>query len=161
MLGFGKRKETVIKLKAPVSGTAVRLEDVPDPAFSEKLVGDGGAIEPSGDTVVAPCDGTVAALFPTGHALALSTAGGLEVLIHIGIETVNMHGQGFEKLVAQGDAVKAGAPLLRFDKAAIADAGNPTVTPVVITNAEKVKTIKIAEGELKAGESDFMEIVLA
>ena len=161
MLGFGKKKNATIKLKAPVSGVAVLIEKVPDPAFSGKMVGDGGAIEPASDTILAPCDATVAMLFPTGHAVALATPEGLELLIHIGIETVNMKGEGFEKLVAQGDSVKTGTPLIRFAKATIAAAGNPTVTPVLITNMEKIKSMKIAEGEVKAGETDFIEIELA
>lgn len=161
MLGFGKKKGATIKLKAPLSGMCVPLEEVPDPAFSGRMVGDGGAVEPTGDTVLAPCDATVAALFPTGHAIALETSDGVELLIHIGIETVNMQGKGFEKLVAQGDEVKAGTPLLRFDRTAISGAGNPTVTPVLITNMERIKSMKIAEGEVRAGETDFIEIELA
>ena len=160
MLGFGKKKDTAIKLKAPVSGTVIPLEDVPDPAFAGAMVGDGAAVEPTSDVVLAPCDATVAVLFSTGHAIALETPQGLELLIHIGIETVNMKGEGFEKLVAQGDTVKAGTPLIRFDKAAIAAAGNPTVTPVLITNTEKIKSMKIAEGEVKAGETDLLEVEL-
>lgn len=161
MLGFGKKKNAAIKLKAPVSGTVVPLEEVPDQAFSGRMVGDGGAVEPTGDIIVAPCDATVAALFPTGHAIALMTQEELELLIHIGIETVNMQGKGFEKLVAQGDEVKEGTPLLRFDRAAITGAGNPTVTPVLITNMEKIKSMKVASGEVIAGETDFIEIELA
>lgn len=160
MFGFGKKKHTVIKLKAPISGAVVPLGDVPDPAFAGGLVGDGGAIEPQSGVVLAPCDGVVAVLFPTGHAIALETPEGLELLIHIGIETVNMKGEGFEKLVAQGDEVKTGTPLIRFDRAAIAQAGNPTVTPVLITNTEKIKTLKLAEGDVIAGETDFIEIDL-
>lgn len=156
-----KKKDAAIKLKAPVSGAAVPLDKVPDPAFAGRMVGDGGAIEPTGDTVLAPCDATVAVLFPTGHAVALETREGLEVLIHIGVETVGMKGEGFEKLVAQGEAVKTGTPLIRFDKAKISAAGNPTVTPVLVTNTEKIKSMKIAEGELKAGETDFIEVELA
>ncbi len=161
MLGFGKKKDATVKLRAPVSGTTVPLEEVPDPAFAGKMVGEGGAIEPTSDTILAPCDGTVAVLFPTGHAIALETREGLEVLIHVGIETVGMKGEGFEKLVAQGDAVKTGTPLIRFDKEKIAAAGNPTVTPMLITNTEKFRSLKIAEGKLTAGETDFMEVELA
>lgn len=160
MLGFGKKKDATIRLKAPVSGTVVPLEKVPDPAFSGKMVGDGAAVEPTDDTILAPYDATVAVLFPTGHAVALETPEGLELLIHIGIETVNMKGEGFEKLVAQGDVVKAGTPLIRFDRATISAAGNPTMTPVLVTNTEKIKSMKIAEGEVRAGETDFIVIEL-
>lgn len=160
MLGFGKKKNAGIKIKAPISGTVVPLGDVPDPAFAGGLVGDGAAIEPQSDVVLAPCDATVAVFFPTGHAIALETQQGLELLIHIGIETVNMKGEGFEKLVAQGDTVKVGTPLIRFDREAIKRAGNPTVTPVLITNTEKIKSLKLAEGEVVAGETDFIEIDL-
>ena len=159
MFGFGKKK--IFTLKAPLSGRPIPLENVPDPAFAERLVGDGGAIEPSGDLLVAPCDGTVAVLFPTGHAVALITDNGLEILMHIGIDTVELEGVGFEKLVKQGDKVAQGQALLRFDTKAIVKGGKPTVTPVLITNMEAIKSVKTSDEEQVAGETDFMTIELA
>ena len=159
MFGFGKKK--IFTLKAPLSGKPVPLENVPDPAFAERLVGDGGAIEPSGDLLVAPCDGTVAVLFPTGHAVALVTVNDLEILMHIGIDTVELEGVGFEKLVKQGDKVTQGQALIRFDTNAIKAGDKPTVTPVLITNMEAIKSVGICDGEQVAGETDFMTIELA
>ena len=159
MFGFGKKK--IFTLKAPLSGKPVPLENVPDPAFAERLVGDGGAIEPSGDLLVAPCDGTVAVLFPTGHAVALITDNGLEILMHIGIDTVELEGVGFEKLVKQGDKVAQGQALLRFDTNAIVKGGKPTVTPALVTNMEAIKSVKTSDEEQVAGETDFMTIELA
>ena len=158
MFGFGKKK--TFTLKAPLSGKPVPLEQIPDPAFAERLVGDGGAIEPSGDLLVAPCDGTIAVLFPTGHAVALITDNNLEILMHIGIDTVELKGIGFEKLVEQGDKVVQGQPLLRFDTKAIQAGGRPTVSPILITNMEAIKSVEISYEEQIAGETLFLTVEL-
>lgn len=159
MFGFGKKKKFV--LKAPLSGKPVPLERVPDPAFAEKLVGDGAAIEPSGDLIVAPCDGTVAVLFPTGHAVALLADNNLEILMHVGLDTVELKGTGFEKLVEQGDKVVQGQPLLRFDTKAIQSANKPTVTPVLITNMDAIKSLEVSYEDQVAGETNFITLELA
>ena len=97
-------------------------------------MGPGVAIEPTGDTVVAPADGTVAHIFPTGHAIAMVLSDGTELLVHVGVDTVRMDGKGFETLVALGDDVTEGTPLLRFDLGAIRAAGLDPVTPVILLN---------------------------
>ena len=123
-----------LKLRQPVPGTVVALDTVPDKTFAEGMLGAGVAIEPSVGTVVAPADGTVAMVFKTGHAVALVLDGGEELLIHVGLDTVEMKGEGFQILTQKGARVTAGTPLLKFDIAKIKAAGHPTVTPVVVTN---------------------------
>lgn len=123
-----------VHLREPVEGRVVPLAEVPDATFAEGVMGPGVAIEPTGDTVVAPADGTVAHVFPTGHAVAMELADGPELLVHVGMDTVRMEGKGFETLVTVGDVVTEGTPLLRFDLAAIRAAGLPTVTPVILLN---------------------------
>lgn len=123
-----------IRLKQPLEGTVVPITEVPDPTFATGIMGPGIAVEPTGDLVVAPADATVAMAFRTGHAVALTLDDGTELLIHIGLDTVTMEGDGFEVLVSQGDKVTAGTPLVRFDLAKIAAAGHPSVTPIVVLN---------------------------
>ncbi len=130
------RTATTVRLRQPVAGTVVPLSSVPDPTFADGIMGPGLAIEPSGDTVVAPADGTVGHVFDTGHAVAIVLADGAEVLVHVGIDTVEMKGDGFTTLVETGQSVTAGTPLLRFDLEKIRAAGHPAITPVVVLNNE-------------------------
>ncbi|MBD7958153.1 PTS transporter subunit EIIC [Microbacterium sp. Sa4CUA7] len=123
-----------VVLRQPVPGRVVPLSEVPDATFADAIMGPGLAIEPTGDTVIAPAAATVGATFDTGHAIALVLADGTELLIHVGIDTVAMKGDGFETLVHKGQSVREGTPLLRFDRAKIAAAGHPTITPVVVLN---------------------------
>jgi len=125
-----------LALRQPVPGVVRPLSAVPDPTFAEGIMGPGLAIEPSDGLVVAPADGTVAHIAATGHALALVLDGGVELLIHLGIDTVRMGGDGFEPLVESGAAVRAGEPLMRFDLDAVRAAGHPAITPVVVLNDE-------------------------
>src|SRR5512136_1265607 len=104
----GTRK---LVLKAPLSGALVPIERVPDPVFSQKMVGDGISVDPISQSLLAPCDGEVVMLHPANHALTLVTAEGIEVLMHIGLDTINLKGEGFRPHVKNGDKVKAGAPL--------------------------------------------------
>jgi N-acetylglucosamine PTS system EIICBA or EIICB component len=124
----------VVKLKAPVAGRVVPLAEVPDEMFSDGTMGPGIAIEPTEGLVTSPAYGTVESVFPTGHAIGLRLDDGTELLIHIGIDTVSMKGDGFETLVAAGDAVKTGDPLVRFDRDRISAAGHSTITPVIVLN---------------------------
>ncbi|GAA1927085.1 N-acetylglucosamine-specific PTS transporter subunit IIBC [Microbacterium aoyamense] len=126
----------VIRLLQPIEGAVVPLAGVPDPMFAQGVMGPGAAIDPSGDTVVAPADATVASVFPTGHAIGLELDGGVELLIHVGVDTVNMKGDGFEVLVEAGQKVSRGTPLLRFDRAKIEAAGLSAITPVIVLNDE-------------------------
>ncbi|MBB6425289.1 phosphoenolpyruvate--protein phosphotransferase [Sphingopyxis sp. JAI128] len=123
-------------ITSPVRGWATTLDDVPDPVFAQRMMGDGVAIQPLGDTVVAPFDGEVVTLHDAGHAISLRSAEGAEILIHIGLDTVMLKGEGFTPLVAIGDAVSRGDPLIRFDIDLVALAATSLITPVIVTNAE-------------------------
>ncbi|HWW55748.1 MAG TPA: glucose PTS transporter subunit IIA, partial [Sphingopyxis sp.] len=123
-------------ITSPLRGWATTLDSVPDPVFARRMMGDGVAIQPLGDTVVAPFDGEIVTLHEAGHAVSLRSAEGAEVLIHIGLDTVMLKGEGFAPLVAIGDKVSRGDPLIRFDLDAVALAATSLITPVIVTNAE-------------------------
>lgn len=127
---------TTVTLRQPLEGRVVPLSEVPDPTFAQGIMGPGVAIEPTGDTVVAPADGTIGATFDSSHAVALVLGDGTELLIHVGIDTVDMKGDGFRTLVEKGQKVTAGTPLLHFDLARIEAAGHPSITPVIVLNNE-------------------------
>ncbi|MCR2794080.1 N-acetylglucosamine-specific PTS transporter subunit IIBC [Microbacterium sp. zg.Y625] len=127
-------RPTTLRLRQPVAGRVVPLSDVPDPTFADGLMGPGVAVEPTGDTVIAPAAATVGATFDTGHAIALVLGDGTELLIHVGIDTVAMKGDGFQTLVEKGQRVSEGTPLLRFDRGKIAAAGHPAITAIVVLN---------------------------
>lgn len=147
-----RETQATITLTAPFAGLVVPLAQVPDPAFAGKLVGDGLAIDPLSDTLLAPCDGEVLQVHPARHAVVLKTAGGLEVLIHIGIDTVKLKGDGFTALVKTGAKVTTGTPLLRFDLDAVACKAKSLRTVVLITNTELVAKLEpLARGEVAAG----------
>lgn len=148
---------TVTVVRAPLAGQVIAMADVDDKVFSAGLVGPGLAIKPTGDTVVSPVDGTVAVVFPTGHAVGIKTDTGVELLVHVGLDTVKMKGEGFETLVEQGQVVEVGTPLVRFDAAAIEAAGYSTTTPVVVTNHRKVgEIIDVAAQEVETGNGLFV-----
>ena len=145
-------------LVAPLSGEVVALENVNDPVFSSGAMGKGLAIKPSEGIVYAPADAEVTIAFETGHAYGLKTASGAELLIHIGIDTVSMNGEGFEKLVAAGDKVKAGAPLAKFDSSKIAAAGLDDTTMVIVTNTADFAAVEaLAQGTVAHG-ADFLKV---
>ncbi|HEM5174556.1 TPA: PTS glucose transporter subunit IIA [Streptococcus suis] len=139
-------------LVSPLSGDVVALENVNDPVFSSGAMGKGLAVKPSEGVVYAPADAEVTIAFETGHAYGLKTASGAELLIHIGIDTVSMNGNGFEKLVAAGDKVKAGTPIAKFDAAKIAEAGLDDTTMIIVTNtADFAEVSPLAEGTITHG----------
>lgn len=139
---------------APLSGKVMQLDQVPDPTFSEKMMGDGLAIEPTDGKVVAPIDGEIVQLFPTKHAIGLRGKSGVEVLIHIGLETVSLNGEGFEAHVKQGDRVKVGDPLVTFDIDFIKEKAASHITPIIITNSDAINIVeKTVETTVVGGES--------
>ena len=143
------------EILSPLAGTAIALEDVPDPTFAEGILGLGAAVEPSEGKVVAPADGTVGTLFDTHHAIGLNLDNGAELLIHIGINTVKLNGEGFTAHVSEGERVKRGQTLITFDKDLIASKGYKTVTPVIVTNPDDYSEIKrTADGNV--GSSDVL-----
>lgn len=137
---------------SPVAGIVVPLADVPDPVFSKGIVGLGVGVDPTEDTVYAPAAGKVLVAQPTGHAFGLMLDGGIEMLIHVGIDTVNLAGKGFDVKVKAGDRVEAGTPLVTFDRAVIEEAGYSLVTPVLVTNPKKFGSIdQAATGQVSVG----------
>ncbi|MEC5424659.1 PTS system trehalose-specific EIIBC component [Virgibacillus sp. C22-A2] len=144
---------------SPLSGSVIQLENVPDPTFSQKLMGDGLAIEPSDGSVLAPIDGEVVQLFPTKHAIGLQSKSGIEVLIHIGLETVSLDGEGFEAHVKQGDKVRVGDPLVTFDLEYIKEKAASHITPIIITNGADFDSFEIVRDDhVTAGESTLFQV---
>lgn len=147
-----EKKETVI-IASPLTGKLIKLADVKDEAFSSGALGDGIAIMPEEGILYAPADGIISALFPTGHAIGLTAKNGAELLMHVGMDTVQLEGKGFKPLVAAGDSVKKGQKLLEFDISLIQNAGYSLVTPVLITNSDEFTDVFSAEADqVKAGE---------
>ncbi len=141
-------------IQTPIVGDVVALSDVNDPVFSSGAMGQGIAVKPSQDVVYAPADAEVTIVFPTGHAYGLKTANGAEILIHVGIDTVSMNGEGFDQKVAQGDKVKAGDVLGTFDSNKIAAAGLDDTTMVIVTNtADYASVAPVATGSVAKGDA--------
>lgn len=142
MFGF-KKKEVIRKeLVAVADGKLIPIEEVKDPVFSEKMMGDGIAIETTGDTVYACADATITMVFPSNHAIGLTLENGMEILIHIGIDTVNENGKGFTCLKEQGTRVKKGDALVQFDRAYLLEKGYDLTTIVIFTNKDAYKEFK-------------------
>jgi phosphocarrier protein FPr len=148
-------------LLAPVTGLITPLEKVPDPTFAQRMVGDGVAIDPAGERLVSPCDGKVTQLHSAGHALTVTTPEGLEVLMHIGLETVSLKGKGFTPKVSQGQEVRAGDPLIEFDADYIIHNAASLLTILVITNTELATGFSPGSGFAEAGKTKVLEVGLA
>ncbi|MDT8859855.1 PTS glucose transporter subunit IIA [Alkalihalobacillus sp. MEB130] len=166
LFGIGKKEDIQVQPKeemvvAPITGKLVAIEDVPDPMFAQKMMGDGIAIEPTIGRAVAPVSGEIVQVFPTKHAIGIKTLGGIEILLHIGLETVNMNGEGFTAYVKEGDKVKVGETLVEFDLDLIKDKATSTITPLVITNMEVVTSMsKDQVEETVAGETPLLTLKL-
>jgi phosphoenolpyruvate-protein phosphotransferase len=150
-----------LTLKAPLSGYLVPIERVPDPVFSQKMVGDGIALDPVSQSLVAPCDGEVVMLHPANHALTLAIADGIELLMHIGLDTINLKGKGFTSRVKNGDKVKAGDPLIDFDADFIATHAKSLLTMIVVTNPDRVESFKAQTGFVTTGRDPILDLELA
>ena len=140
-------------LLSPLAGQVISLSEVSDQMFAKGLLGQGVAIKPTGNRVVAPSDGKIEAIFPTGHAVAIHTADGLDVLIHVGLETVKLDGRHFKVNAAVGDAVSRGDVLIEFDGRAIIDEGYDLTVPILICNSAEYANIKGCDGA-EVGELD-------
>lgn len=144
---------------SPIQGEIKPITEVPDAVFSGKMMGDGFAILPTDGTIVSPVDGKIVNLFPTKHAIGILSNAGREILIHVGIDTVNLKGEGFEALVAQDDQVSKGQPILKVDLDAIKDKVPSIITPVVFTNlAENEKVVLNKQGNVASKEEDIISI---
>jgi sugar PTS system EIIA component len=146
-----------MRVLAAVSGNAVPLAEVPDEVFAQGMAGEGGAIVPatSGEAV-APISGTLVKLFEGGHAFGIAADDGVELIVHVGLDTIELQGTGFEKLATEGDRVEAGQPIVRFDLEEIRAGGYDPVTPVVVTNADEHPVSDVVgTGEVSAGDPFF------
>jgi phosphocarrier protein FPr len=152
---------TTLDLKAPLTGVVIPIEQVPDPVFAQKMVGEGVSIDPLSDHLLAPCDGEVVHLHPASHAVTIRTVGDLEVLVHIGLDTVKMRGEGFEPKVKVGDHVRVGAELIRFDLDKVATSAKSLLTQVVIANSDRLASFTPRSGLVTAGADDIAEARLA
>lgn len=139
---MGLRARGTTTLLSPLSGTIIPLSDVNDQTFAAGLLGQGVAIEPTGDRVVAPADSKIEAIFPTGHAVALHTSNGLDVLIHVGLDTVKLAGKHFKVHASVGDQVKQGQVLIEFDRGAISAEGFDVTVPILVCNSVEFASIK-------------------
>ena len=148
-----KEKEEWIEIYSPLNGKVIDLEEVPDEAFSNKMIGDGCAIEPTEGAIYAPVDGEIT-IFETNHATSFETADGLEMIVHFGIDTVSLCGEGFKRIAEDGKKVKKGDKLVEYDLEFIKSKVPSVKTPVIINNMDIVEKIDvIAKGkEVKAGE---------
>jgi sugar PTS system EIIA component len=145
-----------MRVLAPISGRAVPLAEVPDEVFAEGMAGQGCAIVPeaSGEAV-APVSGVLVKLFEGGHAFGIATDGGIEVIVHLGLDTIELRGRGFERIATEGYRVEAGQPIVRFDLEEIRAGDYDPVTPVLVTNDEDHPVTGVRTGKIHAGELLF------
>ncbi|WP_353855457.1 PTS glucose transporter subunit IIA [Bacillus sp. Bos-x628] len=143
LFAFGKKQEDAKEevIYSPVDGELMDMTDVPDPVFSQKMMGDGVAVKPSNGEIVSPVEGEIIQLFHTKHAIGIRTLSGLELLIHIGLETVGLNGEGFKAHMKEGDKVKIGDPLMSCDLDLIEEKAASTVTPIVIMNGDMIERL--------------------
>ncbi|CAM3783105.1 MULTISPECIES: PTS glucose transporter subunit IIA [Xenorhabdus] len=153
-----KKNSGSIEIIAPLSGEIVNIEDVPDVVFAEKIVGDGIAIKPTGNKIVAPVDGTIGKIFETNHAFSIESDSGIELFVHFGIDTVELKGEGFKRIAEEGQRVQKGDLVLEFDLAFLEERAKSTLTPVVISNMDEIKELTKVNGSVVVGESVIMRI---
>lgn len=150
----GVGDESVKILKAPFDGEVIPLEQFPDEVFSQGILGKGCGIQPEEESVYAPCPGTISQLTPTKHAIGLTSQNGMEILIHVGVDTVDMNGTGFSCQVKEGQKVKTGQLLMTFSRQEIEKANHPCITALVITNSDEFGDVRLmAEGKVQKGTS--------
>lgn len=146
------------EILAPISGQVIDLSKVQDRVFATKMAGDGVAIIADGNVVYAPADGVVSLIFDSNHAIGMILDNGIELLIHLGIDTVELKGEGFTRLIEEGKRVKAGEPILKIDKKFITEKGYSLITPVLITNTDRAKNLQCNLGiKAEGGQTVIME----
>jgi len=155
MFGFLKRKQQ--EIFSPVDGQVVDIDTVPDEVFSQKMVGDGVALKPINGIFCAPIDGRVSKIFSTNHAFSIKNDKDLEVMVHIGLETVALNGKGFQRIVEEGDKVNAGDPVIKADLDYIAKHAKDTITPVIVSDGSEVSKIEKKLRIAKQGDT-IMEV---
>lgn len=149
------RKNSIEEIHAPVIGKSISLEEVPDKMFANKLLGDGLAFEYEGDTIYSPCNGKVMMVANTNHAIGIKTNNGMEILIHVGLDTVMLEGKGLKVLVKENDEVKVNEPIIKIDRTVMKEKNINLITPLIVTNtSDYVMSITMNE------EEDLNSIVL-
>ena len=146
MFDFLKKKDKGIEIGSPVKGKAVPISKVSDPTFGEEILGKGVAIQPADGKIYAPADGTIEMLFDTKHAVSMTTTEGVELLVHIGLDTVALKGEHFTAHKENGDAVKKGDLLISVDLEAVKGAGYDVITPMVVCNTSDYQTVEAVTG---------------
>ena len=162
LFGKGKEVNKEIEIYAPLTGEYINIENIPDPVFAQKMMGEGFGINPTEGEVVSPIEGKVDNVFPTKHAIGLKADNGLEILVHIGLDTVQLDGQGFEILVSSGDTVQVGDPLLKFDLEYIRNNAKDVISPIIITNSDQNESIHV--NDVKAvikGETKVVDVTMS
>lgn len=162
LFGKGKEVNKEIEIYAPLTGEYINIEDIPDPVFAQKMMGEGFGINPTEGEVVSPIEGKVDNVFPTKHAIGLKADNSLEILVHIGLDTVQLDGQGFEILVSSGDTVQVGDPLLKFDLEYIRNNAKDVISPIIITNSDQTESIHV--NDVKAvikGETKVVDVTMS
>ncbi|MCO6537019.1 MAG: PTS glucose transporter subunit IIA [Gilliamella sp.] len=147
-----------IEIIAPLSGEIVKIEDVPDVVFAEKIVGDGVAIKPSGNKIVAPLSGKIGKIFETNHAFAIESDEGIELFVHFGIDTVELKGEGFKRVAEEGQQVKVGDTIIEIDLPLLESKAKSVLTPVVISNMETIIELNKLSGAVEAGKTPIMRV---
>ncbi|AMG60739.1 PTS glucose transporter subunit IIA [Staphylococcus lugdunensis] len=161
LFGKGKEVNKNIEIYAPLTGEYVKIEDIPDPVFAQKMMGEGFGINPTEGEVVSPIEGKVDNVFPTKHAIGLKADNGLELLVHIGLDTVQLDGEGFEVLVNSGDTVQVGDPLVKFNLEYISNNAKSVISPVIITNTDQTSAININDvNAIVKGETKVVDVTM-
>ncbi|AXP39898.1 PTS glucose transporter subunit IIA [Haemophilus influenzae] len=153
LFGSKENKSVEVEIYAPISGEIVNIEDVPDVVFSEKIVGDGIAVRPIANKIVAPVDGVIGKIFETNHAFSMESKEGVELFVHFGIDTVELKGEGFTRIAQEGQSIKRGDTVIEFDLPLLESKAKSVLTPIVISNMDEISCIVKKSGEVVAGES--------
>ncbi|MBE2898926.1 PTS glucose transporter subunit IIA [Pasteurellaceae bacterium 20609_3] len=158
LFGSKDNKGAEVEIYAPLSGEIVNIEDVPDVVFSEKIVGDGIAIRPTGNKIVAPIDGVIGKIFETNHAFSMESKEGVELFVHFGIDTVELKGEGFTRIAEEGQEVKKGDTVIEFDLALLEEKAKSVLTPVVISNMDEITSMEKSAGQAVVGETVVLKL---
>lgn len=143
---------------SPMTGRLLPITEVPDQVFSQKMMGDGFAIDPAEGVVASPVEGEIVNVFPTKHAIGIRSKGGREILIHIGIDTVNLQGEGFKSFISKGDAVKPGQKLMEVDLDVIRKKATSVISPILFTNLQEGEKVELKKSEASRGEEKIVTI---
>jgi len=161
LFGKGKEVNKDSVIYTPITGEYVKIEDIPDPVFAQKMMGEGFGVNPTEGEVVSPIEGKVDNVFPTKHAIGLKAENGLELLVHIGLDTVQLDGNGFEVLAESGDTVNVGDPLLRFDLDYIKENAKSVISPIIITNSDNTSSLSVVDvNTLTKGETKVVDVTM-